>query len=72
MQITFHHTPDNNFNLKTMKKKLWTALGLVYLFSIYPCGWVLRLIARFALAIAYLLMLESRKSKDIFRNLIGF
>lgn len=51
-----------------MKKKIWTFLGYLYM-PFYFIGFVLRMIARLVLAIAYALMLESNKAKDIIRYL---
>ena len=51
-----------------MKKCIYIILGLLYS-PIYILGFILYYITRVVLALAYALMLEGRKAKDIITNL---
>ena len=60
--------------LKFSKRKLLVVLyaivGALY-FPIYLLAWVLRIIARFFLAVSYFGMLDGRKGKDVFKSLFS-
>ena len=49
---------------------LYAAIGVLY-FPFYLSAWVLRIIARFFLAISYFGMLEGRKGKDVLKSLFS-
>ena len=50
-------------------KTVWNLIGILYMITFYAAAYVLRLIARILLAIAYFFMIEPRKTKDILKNL---
>lgn len=50
---------------------VWTLLGLIW-FPVYVSAWLLHIVARILLAIAYLGLLNGSRAKDVFKSLFKF
>jgi hypothetical protein len=49
---------------------LWTLIGILY-FPVFVCMWLLRIIARFILAISYFGMLDMTMGRAVFSSLFS-
>lgn len=54
----------------TAKLCLFALLGLIYL-PVYICAWLLRIVARFLLSIAYFGTLDWAMGKEVFKSLFS-
>lgn len=50
---------------------IWTAVGLIYL-PIYISAWLLRIVARILLAIAYYGTLNGKMGTDVIKSIFSF
>lgn len=55
----------------TSKTILFVLIGLIY-FPIYVSMWVLRIVARLLLSIAYYGTLERKMGKNVFKSIFSF
>ena len=54
----------------TAKLCLFALIGIIY-FPIYLCAWLLRIVARFLLSIAYFGTLDGAMGKEVFKSLFS-
>lgn len=50
---------------------IWTILGIIYA-PIFIAAWVLHIVARFLLGIAYIGLLNGRRGKDVLASIFRF
>lgn len=55
----------------TAKIMLWMFIGIMY-FPIYILMWMLRIVARLLLSIAYFGTFESKMGKNVFKSIFSF